>query len=49
MLPEHCKDVAVKEVSFDLTEENISNNIKGKCAYTDVNIMSCVTEMIQQF
>lgn len=34
MLPEHCKDVAVKEVSFDLTEENISNNIKGKCAYT---------------
>lgn len=34
MLPEHCKDVAVKEVSFELTEENISENVKGKRAYT---------------
>ncbi len=34
MLPEHCKDVAVKEVPFELTEENISECIKGKSAYT---------------
>ena len=34
MLPEHCKDVAVKEVPFELTEENISESVKGKRAYT---------------
>lgn len=34
MLPEHCKDVAVKEVSFELTEEKIAENVKGKRAYT---------------
>lgn len=34
MLPGHCKDVAVKEVHFELNSENISENIRGKSAYT---------------
>lgn len=34
MLPGHCKDVAVKEVGFPLTKENIAREIAGKKAYT---------------
>ncbi len=34
MLPGHCKDVAVKDVSFPLTRENIDRAIEGKRAYT---------------
>jgi hypothetical protein len=34
MLPGHCKDVAVKEVAFPLTEESIAREIAGKKAYT---------------
>ncbi len=34
MLPGHCKDVAVKEVDFPLTREDIAREIAGKKAYT---------------
>lgn len=34
MLPGHCKDVAVKDVDFDLTAGNIEREIRGKRAYT---------------
>jgi len=34
MLPGHCKDVAVKQVDFELTAENIARAIEGKKAYT---------------
>lgn len=33
-MPGHCKDVAVKEVDFPLTIENIARAIRGKQAYT---------------
>lgn len=34
MLPDHCKDVSVREVDFPLTEEEIARHIAGKKAYT---------------
>jgi hypothetical protein len=34
MLPGHCKDVAVKEVRFPLTVEDIAREVRGKKAYT---------------
>jgi hypothetical protein len=34
MLPDHCKDVSVRDVDFGLTEENIMERAKGKKAYT---------------
>ena len=34
MLPDHCKDVSVRDVDFQLTKENIVENAKGKKAYT---------------
>lgn len=34
MLPDHCKDVSVRDVGFELTEENIVLHAKGKRAYT---------------
>jgi hypothetical protein len=34
MLPGHCKDVAVKEVDFPLTQADIDREIRGKKAYT---------------
>jgi len=34
MLPDHCKDVSVREVPFPLTEEEIARHIAGKKAYT---------------
>ena len=34
MLPDHCKDVSVREVGFKLTLENILANAKDKKAYT---------------
>lgn len=34
MLPGHCKDVAVKDVEFPLTREDIAREIIGKKAYT---------------
>lgn len=39
MLPDHCKDVSVRDVDFDLTEENIRENAKGKKAYTRTEYM----------
>lgn len=39
MLPDHCKDVSVRDVDFDLTEENIRHNAKGKKAYTRTEFM----------
>ncbi len=34
MMPAHCKNVSVKNVSFSLTIDNITRHIKGKKAYT---------------
>lgn len=34
MLPNHCKDVSVREVAFDLTKDRIIEQAKGKKAYT---------------
>jgi hypothetical protein len=34
VLPGHCKDVAVKNVDFPLTPEDIARHVKGKKAYT---------------
>ncbi len=34
MLPDHCKDVSVRKVDFELTEENIDKHTIGKKAYT---------------
>lgn len=34
MLPDHCKDVSVREVDFPLTEEEIARHTVGKKAYT---------------
>jgi hypothetical protein len=34
MLPDHCKDVSVREVGFDLTEDAILENSRDKKAYT---------------
>lgn len=33
MMPDHCKEVSLKKVGFQLTSENISKYIKGKKAY----------------
>jgi hypothetical protein len=34
MLPDHCKDVSVRDVDFRLTAENIAREVAGKKAYT---------------
>ncbi|MBM4237577.1 MAG: hypothetical protein FJ151_03735 [Euryarchaeota archaeon] len=34
MIPEHCKDVSVRDVTFPLTRERIEKEAKGKEAYT---------------
>ena len=34
MLPDHCKDVSVRKVDFDLTEDDIARHTVGKKAYT---------------
>lgn len=34
MMPSHCKNVSVKNVSFPLTIDNITRHIRGKKAYT---------------
>jgi hypothetical protein len=34
MLPDHCKDVSVRKVDFELTEEEIASHTVGKKAYT---------------
>jgi len=34
MIPDHCKDVSVRYVDFQLTEEEIARNVKGQKAYT---------------
>jgi len=39
MLPDHCKDVSVRDVAFELTEENIRSQAKGKKAYTRTDYM----------
>jgi len=33
MFPEHCKEVSVKKVDFELTQESIKSYLKGKRAY----------------
>ena len=33
MFPSHCKEVSVKTVDFELTEDNIKRFLKGKKAY----------------
>ncbi len=37
MIPKHCREVSVKEVSFSLTRENILREASGKSAYTNTN------------
>ncbi len=39
MLPDHCKDVSIREVDFSLTEENIAKHIVDKKAYTRTDHM----------
>ncbi len=39
MLPDHCKDVSVREVDFPLTEEEIARHAAGKKAYTRTEFM----------
>lgn len=39
MLPDHCKDVSLRTVDFELTEENIRRHAKGKKAYTRTDFM----------
>ncbi|HUL39110.1 MAG TPA: hypothetical protein VLU38_02365 [Methanomassiliicoccales archaeon] len=39
MLPDHCKDVSVRDVDFELTKENILKEGKGKKAYTRTEFM----------
>jgi hypothetical protein len=34
MLPDHCKDVSVRKVDFELTEDEIARHTVGKKAYT---------------
>ena len=34
MFPDHCKDVSVREVNFELTQDNIDRHALGKKAYT---------------
>ncbi len=33
MFPEHCKEVSIKKVDFELTQESIKSFLKGKRAY----------------
>ena len=33
MFPEHCKEVSIKKVDFELTQESIKSYLKGKRAY----------------
>ena len=39
MIPDHCKDVSVRDVDFDLTPDNIATHVKGKKAYTRTDHM----------
>lgn len=39
MNPDHCKDVSLRHVDFELTAENIAKNIAGKNAYTRTDFM----------
>jgi len=34
MIPDHCKDVSIREVAFALTADAIAKNVDGKMAYT---------------
>jgi len=34
MIPDHCKDVSIRHVEFELTREEIARNVKGQKAYT---------------
>lgn len=34
MIPDHCKDVSVRRVGFELTEKEIARQMKGRKAYT---------------
>jgi hypothetical protein len=39
MLPDHCKDISLREVDFPLTEAAILANVRGKKAYTRTDFM----------
>ncbi|HUT26457.1 MAG TPA: hypothetical protein VMW85_00205 [Methanomassiliicoccales archaeon] len=39
MLPDHCKDVSMRQVDFPLTRENIMKEFQGKIAYTRTDFM----------
>ena len=39
MLPDHCKDVSMREVDFELTEENITKGFGERLAYTRTDYM----------
>lgn len=39
MIPDHCKDVSMREVDFPLTREDITRNMQGKRAYTRTDHM----------
>ncbi|TFG55361.1 MAG: hypothetical protein E4H30_07410 [Methanomassiliicoccus sp.] len=39
MLPDHCKDVSMRQVDFPLTRENIMKEFHGKIAYTRTDFM----------
>jgi hypothetical protein len=39
MLPDHCKDVSLREVDFPLTEENIIRHARAHKAYTRTEFM----------
>jgi len=39
MMPDHCKDVSLREVDFPLTEDNIISAVQGKKAYTRTDYM----------
>jgi hypothetical protein len=38
-LPDHCKDVSMRHVDFELTRENILSNFQDKIAYTRTDFM----------
>ncbi|MEI6796316.1 MAG: hypothetical protein WCK39_05575 [Methanomassiliicoccales archaeon] len=39
MLPDHCKDISLREVDFRLTEESIMEAVRGRKAYTRTEFM----------
>lgn len=44
MIPDHCKDVSIRRVEFELTEEEIARQMKGRKAYTRTDHLILVSE-----